>query len=30
MSKPNDPLNISLTKDKRQTEIEELERGKRI
>lgn len=22
MSKPNDPLNISLTKDKRQTEIE--------
>ena len=30
MSKPNEPLNISLTKDKRQTEIEELEHGKRI
>ena len=30
MSKPNDPLNISLAKDKRQMEIEGIERGKRI
>ena len=30
MSKPNDPLNISLAKDKRQMEIEGIGRGKRI